>query len=173
VLESGLFGFCNRGEKLEFRTCFKFAAQHYDEILITLIGAQFGEKLEVNFGEGCMRSKHCKVRLTLSWITVGDWVRMAQWTATSRHSQLTWVQYKRHHALQSQCHVSGHRSANTKTLNSNPRHILSPVSWPRKIIYYPPPRRPAIKSDLYHFCFYMHRSSEERFQEIGATLEIC
>jgi len=44
VLESGLLGLCNRGEKLEIRTCFNFGGKHYDEILITLIGVQFGQK---------------------------------------------------------------------------------------------------------------------------------
>jgi hypothetical protein len=58
VLESGLLGVCNRGEKLEFRKSFKFGGQHSDEILITLVGVRFGEKVKVNFGEGCTRSTH-------------------------------------------------------------------------------------------------------------------
>jgi hypothetical protein len=65
VLESGLLGVSNRVEKLEFRTSFKFRGQHYDEILITFMGMRFGENFEVNSGEGCVRSIHCKVRLRL------------------------------------------------------------------------------------------------------------
>jgi len=44
VLESGLLGVRKRGEKLEFRTSFKFRGQHYDEILMTLIGVRLGKK---------------------------------------------------------------------------------------------------------------------------------
>ena len=62
MLERELLGLCNRGEKLEFRTCFKFGGQHYDEILNMLIGVYFGKnkKLKLILGRAAREANTAK-----------------------------------------------------------------------------------------------------------------
>ena len=62
----GCWEYATEGRSWNFGQVFKFRGQHYDEILITLIGVRCGENFVVNIGEGCMRSIHFKVRLRLT-----------------------------------------------------------------------------------------------------------
>ena len=45
---SGLLGMCSAGKNFSFWAEFGFGGQHYDEILITLVGLGFSENFNVN-----------------------------------------------------------------------------------------------------------------------------